>query len=167
LELAGLNAGPGGLVSLEGSAESNGRTAQVKGRLKAERLKLANNGTPAGRAVELDFSVEHNLKTRAGHLRQGDIHIGAARATLTGAYSPRGAETIWRLNLSGPNMPVPELAAILPATGVVLPAGSSLQGGTVSLKLAIEGPAASLVTSGSVALQNTTSPASIWAGKWR
>jgi len=156
LDLAGSNKTLGGLISLDGSLQSNGRTAQVKGGLKAEKLKLANNATPAPRAVALEFSLDHNLKTGAGHLRQGDIHIGAARATLTGVYSERGTETIWRLNLSGPNMPVPELAAILPAMGIVLPAGSSLRGGTMSVKLSIEGPSAGLVTSGSVGLENTT-----------
>jgi AsmA protein len=52
-------------------------------------------------------------------------------------------------------MPVPELAAMLPALGVVLPAGSSLQGGSASARLAMEGPADKLVTSGTVALDNT------------
>jgi AsmA protein len=128
----------------------------MKGRLKAEKLKLVSNGTPAGRPVELDFDEEHTLKTGAGRLRKGDIHIGQALATLAGAYSEQHAETTWRLNLSGPNMPVPELAAILPAIGIVLPAGSSLKGGTMSVKLAMEGPAARLVMSGPVTLENTT-----------
>jgi hypothetical protein len=60
------------------------------------------------------------------------------------------------MNLSGAQMPVPELAAMLPAMGVVLPAGSSLQGGTASVKLAMEGPTDRLVTTGNIALNNTT-----------
>jgi AsmA protein len=56
---------------------------------------------------------------------------------------------------SGPGMAVPELAGLLPALDIVLPAGSSLQGGTASAKLAMAGPADRLVTSGSVGLSNT------------
>jgi AsmA protein len=59
------------------------------------------------------------------------------------------------MNLSGPNMSVPELAEMLPALGVVLPSGSSLQGGTARARLALEGPTGQLVTSGSLSLNNT------------
>jgi AsmA protein len=49
-------------------------------------------------------------------------------------------------------MPVTELAAFLPAMDVVLPAGSSLQSGTLSAKVAAQGPADKLVASGSIGL---------------
>ena len=147
--------GAAGLVSLDGSGSSNGKTLQVKGRLKAEQLKLAKNGSRASRPVEFDFAVEHDLKKRSGTLSRGDIRIGAAPASLTGSYKPSRESTVLNMNLSGPNMPVPELAGMLPALGIVLPAGSSLQGGTAAAKLALAGPANQLVTSGSVGLSNT------------
>jgi AsmA protein len=59
------------------------------------------------------------------------------------------------MNLNGPKMPVSELAALLPALGVVLPNGSSLEGGTASVKLDMEGAVERLVTTGSVSLDNT------------
>jgi hypothetical protein len=59
------------------------------------------------------------------------------------------------LTLAGPNMPVPELETLLPALAIVLPAGSRLEGGTASVMLAMDGPAAKLVTSGSLALNST------------
>jgi hypothetical protein len=59
------------------------------------------------------------------------------------------------MNLDGPKMPVPELAAMLPAMGVVLPNGSSLEGGTASIKLALQGPLERLVTTGTLSLDNT------------
>ena len=160
LDLAGsgwtqLVPGMGGLVSFDGSAQSDGRNAGVNGKLKAEKLKLAAQGTPAARAVELDFAASHDLKTRAGHVSRGDIHVGSAVAHLTGTYAAAAASPVLHLSLAGPSMPVPELAAMLPALGIALPAGSSLEGGTAAVKLAIEGPAEKLVTSGSVALNNT------------
>ena len=148
--------GMGGLVSFDGTGESSGKTARVKGRLTAEKLMLAKNATPASRVVELDFDVEHNLKTRSGRLSRGDIHVGKASASLTGTYTAQGESTVLRMNLSGPEMPIPELAAMLPAMGILLPRGSSLQGGTAAVKLALEGPADKLITSGSTAFNNTT-----------
>ena len=60
-----------------------------------------------------------------------------------------------KMNLDGPKMPVPELAAMLPAMGVVLPNGSSLEGGTASIKLAMQGALERLVTTGTLSLDNT------------
>jgi AsmA protein len=148
--------GTGGLVALDASCESDGRTARLKGRLKAEKLKLARNASPAPRPVELDFAVDHNLKTSAGKLGRGDIRIGNAAASLTGAYAPQGETTLLKMGLSGPAMPIPELAAMLPALGIALPAGSSLQGGTATVKLAMDGPADRLITAGTIAFNNTT-----------
>jgi AsmA protein len=62
---------------------------------------------------------------------------------------------VLNFKLSGPGMPVEELEALLPALGIVLPAGTSLQGGSASANLSMEGPADRLVTTGSLALNNT------------
>ena len=89
--------GMGGLVSFDGTGESSGKTARVKGRLTAEKLTLAKNASPASRVVELDFDVEHNLKTRSGRVSRGDIHVGKASASLTGAYTAQGESTVLKI----------------------------------------------------------------------
>jgi AsmA protein len=147
--------GMAGLVSLDGKCESNGRVVNLSGRLRAEKLKLVKTGSPARRPVEFDFAIEHDVRKRAGVLRRGDLHFGSAPATLTGTYTLRAESPILNLVFSGPAMAVPELEGLLPALDIVLPAGSSLQGGTAGAKLAMEGPADRLVTSGSVSLSNT------------
>jgi AsmA protein len=63
---------------------------------------------------------------------------------------------VLNMKLAGPQMPLQDLEAMLPPAGVVLPEGASLQGGTASIDLAMQGPADRLVTTGSVALNNTT-----------
>jgi len=143
-----------GLISFDGSGESDGRMMRVKGRLKAEKLKLAKSGTPATRPLVLDFSVQHDLRKHTGVVQQGDIHLGKALARLTGTYAEQGDVMVLGMKLAGPEMPVQELEAMLPAMGVVLPAGASLQGGTASAILSMEGPANRLVTSGSLAVNN-------------
>jgi len=54
------------------------------------------------------------------------------------------------LKLSGPKMDLTELASILPALDVVLPAGSTLSKGTLGVELASQGPVDALVTAGSI-----------------
>jgi AsmA protein len=144
-----------GLVSFDGSGESDGANMQVKGKLKVEKLKLVSKGSPATRPVEFDFALQHDLRKHAGTLQQGDIHIGTALARLTGTYAEQGESMVLNMKLSGANMPMQDLEALLPAMAVVLPAGSSLQGGSASANLSMQGPADRLVSSGSLALENT------------
>jgi AsmA protein len=156
LDLATPGWAPGGLATLDGSLQSNGKTAAVKGKLRADKLKLTDRGTPATRPVELDFAAEHRLSDGSGRVTRGDVSIGAAVVHLTGGYTTLGDEAALRMALTGDAMPVPELAAVLPALGIVLPAGASFQSGTAAVKLAAEGPVSRLVTTGTVALDNAT-----------
>ena len=145
-----------GLVTFDGTGSSDGRIMQLNGKLKAEKLKLGKKGTPATRPVEFDFGALHDLQKHSGTLRRGDIHIGGATAHLTGTYAEQGESMVLNMTLAGRAMPVPELETLLPALGVVLPSASRLEGGTASVMLAMEGPADKLVTSGSLALNNTS-----------
>ena len=156
-----------GLIGFQAALESNGKSAHIQGKLKGEKLKLAKDGTPANRPVEFAFTLDHNLRNRSGQLRRGDIKIGGAAAHLTGTYADEGETTVLKMNLDGPKMPVPELAAMLPALGVVLPNGSSLEGGTASIKLALQGPLERLVTMGHCRSTTPNSPTSTLAGRWR
>jgi AsmA protein len=144
-----------GLVSFDGSGQSDGVSMHLQGKLNAEKLKLAKNGTPATRAVEVDFAAQHDLRKHSGTVNQGDIHIGGATAHLAGTYAEQGESMVLNLKFSGPGMPVQELEGLLPALGIVLPAGTSLRGGTASANLSMDGPADRLVTTGSVAINNT------------
>jgi len=149
------SSGIGGLISVDGSGTSNGSNLEVKGRIKADQLKLAKGGRPARRPVEFDFTIDHDLRHGAGSLRQGDVHVGSAVATLTGTYAQHGESTILNANLSGRNMAIPELEALLPALNVELPQGSSLQGGTASVRLAVAGALERLTVKGSLSLDHT------------
>jgi AsmA protein len=144
-----------GLISFNGKADSDGVHMQMTGTLQAEHLKVAKNGSPAARPVELDFSVQHDLRTHAGTVSQGDVHIGKALVHLTGSYVEQGESMVLSMKLAGPEMPLPELEAMLPSVGVVLPAGASLKGGTATVELSMNGPADRAVTAGSLSLNNT------------
>jgi AsmA protein len=160
LDLAGsgvLQSAPGiaGLIGFQAALQSDGKTAHLVGKMKADNLKLAKDGSASKRPVEFDFTLDHNLRNRSGQLHRGAIKIGSAAANLTGSYADEGETTALKMNLDGAKMPVPELAAMLPAMGIVLPNGSSLQGGTASVKVALQGPMERLVTVGTLSIDNT------------
>src|SRR5579862_4319554 len=144
-----------GLVGIDGSVDSNGKQIDVTGKIRAEKLKLVKGGSPAAKTVEFDFVMQHDLGARAGSLVKGQVHIGAAEASLSGTYKPEGETIAVKANLSGPNMAIPELEGMLPALNIVLPAGSKLEGGTASAKLSVEGTLENLESSGSLGLSNT------------
>jgi AsmA protein len=148
-------AGIGGLISIDGSASSNGASVTVKGKAKAEQLKLVKGGTPAKPAAEIDLTLTHDLKKQFGAVNRADIHLGKAVVTLTGAYELSGETPTANLKLNGDKIPVTELVAFLPALNVVLPAGASVDQGTAAVNLAAEGPIDKLVATGTLALENT------------
>jgi AsmA protein len=145
----------GGVVSLDGSARIDAAAARIQGKLKAEKLKLARAGTPARKPVEIDFALDHNRRRRSGRLEKGAIRIGSAQARLNGTYAEAGETTAVHLNLDGPKMAVDDLSELLPAMAVVLPRGSSLQGGTATAKISLDGRLDQLVTAGAVSIDNT------------
>jgi AsmA protein len=149
-----LPPGTAGVVAVNAAADSSGKSLTLTGRVNADRLKLARNGSPATSAVEFDFAIDHDLVNHKGTLRRGDIHVGKALAALTGTYAQQNGAMMLDLTLAGPGMPVTELAGILPALGVALPAGSSLTSGSTNARIAIQGPTDALVSTGSVALSN-------------
>jgi AsmA protein len=144
-----------GLVSFDGSGKSGASGVELNGKLRIDKLKLSAKATPATRVLELDFHVAHDLKKRSGRVHQGDIHIGGAVTRLIGTYVPQGESFAVNMTLDGPQMPVQELEGMLPALGIVLPNGTSLQGGTASVKATIEGPVDRLLIAGSLHMNNT------------
>ncbi|HVO82528.1 MAG TPA: AsmA family protein [Terriglobales bacterium] len=148
-------AGIAGIADLDGTLNSDGKSARVSGTLKADKLKLGEKATPASKPVQLQFALDHALQSQSGTLSQGDIAMGKAVAHLTGDYRSQGESTLLNMKLVGQNMSVDELQAMLPAVGVVLPSGSALKGGTLSLDLGINGPADKPVITGPVKLADT------------
>lgn len=144
-----------GIADFDGVVNSNGQQVKTSGTLKADNLKLADKGSPSKQPVQVKYALDHNLKTDAGTLTQGDVSVGKAIAHLTGTYQTHGQTTTINMKLDGNDMPVNDLEAALPAVGVVLPSGSQLQGGSLSANLAIVGPTDKLVITGPIRLSNT------------
>ena len=159
LDLAGSgftqpSSGIAGIVSLNGNAASNGHAVNIKGKLKAENLKLAKGGSPAKRAVEIDLALSHDLAKQGGTVERCAVHIGAAEANLNGTYRLNEDSPVISVKLVGTKMALTELATILPALDVVLPAGSNIERGTLSVDVTSLGPVDRLLTTGSIAVDD-------------
>jgi len=149
------SSGIDGVVSVDGTASSNGHTFEMAGKIKAEKLKLAPKGSAARNPLLFDVAVTEDLKRRAGQMSRGDIAVGGVKASLTGTWTQAGESPVLKMLLSAPGVPVSGLVDLLPSLDIVLPSGSTLEGGTASAKLALTGPTSAVVISGPVSVQNT------------
>jgi len=155
LDLAGSgfvqpSSGIAGIVSVDGHAASTGRVVDIKGKVKADNLKLAKGGSPDKKPVEIDLALAHDLAKQGGTLERAAIHIGAAQANLNGTYRLNEESPVISVKLAGSKMALTELVTILPALDVVLPAGSIIERGTLSVDLASLGAIDRLVTTGTI-----------------
>lgn len=147
--------GIAGVTDFDGTLNSDGHVLRTSGTLKADKLKLAVKGTPATQTVGVKYATDYDLQKQAGTLTQGDVSLGKALAKLTGTYQSQGESTILNMKLSADGMPVDDLQAMLPALGIILPSGSKLQGGTLSVNVGITGPVDKLVIAGPIRLSQT------------
>jgi AsmA protein len=147
--------GLGGLLDLDGTLESKGGEAEIKGTSKLSKALLIAGGSPAGVPLTVDFNSKYNLRKNAGVLEPSTLKIGSAAARLNGTYQSAGEATVVNIKLEGKDMPAKDLEAFLPALGINLPKGASLQGGTLSTDLTITGPTNRLVTNGNVGVFST------------
>ncbi len=148
------SAGLGGILDLDGNLASRGGEAEIRGNSKLSRALLVAGGSPAGVPVTLDFSTKYNLRRNAGVLNPSTLKIGGAAAHLNGTYESPGDVTVVNLKLDAKDMPARDLQAFLPALGINLPRGASLQAGTLNANFNITGPTNKLVISGGTGLFN-------------
>jgi AsmA protein len=145
-------AGLGGLVDLDANLASQAGEAETKGNVKLSRALLRAGGLPSDVPVTVDFSTRYNLHKNAGVLNPSTLKIGGAAAHLSGTYETAGEATVVNIKVDAKDMPAKDLEAFLPALGIILPKGSSLQAGTLNTDLVLTGPTTKLVTTGNVGL---------------
>ena len=147
--------GIAGLIDFKGDLNSDGKDMKSKGTVTANKFKMSAAGQPSSVPITVDYTTDYTLKSQAGVLSQGDIHIGKAFQQVTGTYDMSGDSTKINMKVHAANMPLGDLEGFLPAVGVVLPSGSKLQGGTMSADLAANGAVDKLTIAGPVNIANT------------
>jgi AsmA protein len=146
------SAGLGGLADLDANLASQNGEAESKGTAKLSRALLVAGGSPAGVPVTVDFNTKYNLRKNAGVLNPSTLKIGRAAARLSGTYETVAEATVVNVKLDAKDMPAKDLEAFLPALGIHLPKGASLEAGTLNADLNLTGPTNKLLTGGAVGL---------------
>jgi AsmA protein len=145
-------AGLGGILDLTANLSSQNGEAQTKGNIKISKALFISGGSPAGVPVVVDFDTKYDLRKSTGVLNPSTVKIGNAAAHLNGTYKTAGEETIVNIKVDAKDMPAKDLELFLPALGINLPKGASLQAGTLNADLDLAGPVGKLITAGNVGL---------------
>ena len=146
--------GLGGLLDLNANLESAGGQAEVAGNAKLSKALLVAGGSPASEPADLNFRAKYDLRKNSGVIEPSTLKLGNAPAHLSGTFETAGDATVVHAKIDGENMPAKDLEAFLPALGIHMPEGASLQGGNLNAHLQLNGPTDKLVTSGNVGLFN-------------
>jgi len=146
------SAGLGGILDLDGTIDSAGGSASTKGTAKLSKALLVAGGTPASEPVTVNFNTKYDLLKNSGVLNPSILKIGTAALNLSGTYEIPAEGAVLHIKVDGQSLPVKDLQAFLPALGVNLPKGASLQQGTLNTNLNLDGPTDKLVTAGNVGL---------------
>jgi AsmA protein len=149
------DAGINGMADLRAQVQSDGQTLNAKGSTQIAGIKLAKNGTPSAKPVQLQFQIAQNEQAMTGQVQQAVFTVGKAAINMAGTYQTSGPTTAIDLKVNGDGVPIDEIVAFLPALGVRLPQGSQLKGGTLTTALTVSGSTANPVISGPVRLNNT------------
>jgi len=146
------SAGLGGILDLNATLGSQNGEAATKGSAKLSKALLVAGGSPAGVPVTVDFGTKYNLSKNAGILEPSTLKIGSAVAHLSGTYEIPGDGAVLKMKVQSQDMPAKDLQEFLPALGINVPKGASLQSGKLNTDLNLAGPTNKLVTTGTVGL---------------
>ena len=146
------NTGLGGLLDLDASLISAQGQAETKGNAKLSKALFIQGGSASSTPLVMDFDTKYDLAKQSGTLQGTTLKIGGATTQISGTYNNAGENTIVNVKVEGQNMPAKDLAAFLPAIGIRLPNGASIESGTLSENLNMAGPTTNLVTSGNAGI---------------
>jgi AsmA protein len=146
------SAGLGGILDLNAAINSQNGVAALKGSAKLSKALLVAGGSPSGVPVVVDFGTKYNLAKNSGVLDPSTLKIGGAASHLSGTYDVPASGAVVKIKTQGQNMPAKDLEAFLPALGINLPKGATLEAGTLNTDLELIGPVNKMVTTGNVGL---------------
>ena len=128
------SSGVGGILDFDGQVKSDGHKLHSEGKAKAADLRVIKGGQPAKQPVALDYKSDYALDSDTGTIN-ANLHTGNSLTNASGTLSAKGEDTLANLKIVGKNMAVNDVEGLLPAFGVVLPSGASLQGGNINMDL--------------------------------
>jgi AsmA protein len=148
------SSGVAGILDFDGQVKSDGRKLHSEGKAKAADLRVVKGGQPAKQPVALDYKSDYALDSDTGRI-DANLHTGNSLTNASGTLNAKGEDTLANLKIVGKNMAVNDVEGLLPAFGVVLPSGASLQGGSINMDLNATGPLDRLVIDGPLKIEGT------------
>jgi AsmA protein len=148
------SSGVGGVLDFDGDIKSDGHKLHSEGKAKAADLRVVKGGQPAKQAVALDYKSDYSLDSDNGNIN-ANLHTGNSLTNASGTLNAKGEDTLANLKIVGKNMAVNDVQGLLPAFGVVMPSGATLQGGNIDMDLTAEGPLDRLVINGPLNISGT------------
>jgi AsmA protein len=148
------SSGVGGILDFDGQVKSDGRKLHSEGKAKAADLRVIKGGQPAKVPIALDYKSDYALDSDTGTIN-ANLHAGNSLTNASGTLNAKGEDTLANLKIVGKNMAVNDVEGLLPAFGVVLPSGASLQGGNINMDLNATGPLDRLVIDGPLKIEGT------------
>jgi len=148
------SSGVAGILDFDGQVKSDGRKLHSEGKAKAADLRVIKGGQPAKQPVALDYKSDYGLDSDTGTIN-ANLHTGNSLTNASGTLNAKGEDTLANLKIVGKNMAVNDVEGLLPAFGVVLPSGASLQGGSINMDLNATGPLDRLVIDGPLKIEGT------------
>ncbi len=140
---------------VDAQLESDGANVSSTGKINASQLQLVPRGSQAQEPVDIDYTISHNLETRKGTVSDIAVHAGSVAVHVSGNFQLMPQAVMLDLHLAAPNLPIDQLERLLPVVGIHLPSGSSLQGGTLTANIAVNGPATTATFAGPIEIDNT------------
>ena len=125
----------------------------------------SSRADPRPDARFLEYAVNYDLAQRKGVLENAEMAYGKAVANLSGNFQKRREGLTMNMRLLGKDMPVEDMKTLLPAFGVVLPKGASLEGGFLNADITASGPIDKMTIVGSTDISNTSLVGYDLAGK--
>jgi AsmA protein len=148
------SSGVGGILDFDGQVKSDGHKLHSEGKAKAADLRVIKGGQPAKVPIALDYKSDYALDSDTGTIN-ANLHTGNSLTNASGTLNAKGEDTLANLKIVGNNMAVNDVEGLLPAFGVVLPSGASLQGGNINMDLNATGPLDRLVIDGPLKIEGT------------
>jgi AsmA protein len=148
------SSGLGGILDFQGAVKSDGKQLHAQGKATTNGLKLVRGASPAQAPVLFDYASDYGFDSDTDRIK-ADLRTGKSTAIASGTVETRGQEAVAHLKLQGKDMSVADVEGLLPAFGVVLPSGASLQGGVINMDMAVEGPLDQLLITGPLNISNT------------
>ena len=146
--------GLGGTLDFDGQVKSDGHRLHSEGKANAAGLRVVKGSQPAKQPVSVDYKSDYALDSETGNVN-ANLRTGNSVTNASGTLSAKGEDMLANLKIQGKDMPVNDVQGLLPAFGVMLPSGASLQGGVINMDLTAEGPLDRLIINGPLNISGT------------